>query len=131
MITDRIFNAIVLNDYIGAHYATQVELGIKTIETRMRKFKYTGDIVICCGGNSVTGNKAKALCLVHLGEGRPMTDGDIHAACIGNAPGRIAYHMTNRRLFSRKFTFSKRKVSGTFQGIFQISIPEDIQIYPA
>lgn len=125
----RIYNAIVLVDEIGGnHYATMVEKQIKTIETRMRNIVPEGDIVICCGSKSMTANREKALCIVTVGKGRPMTTEDEKAACIESVPGRIAFPLSRWRYFSRKFEFSKRIVSGSFQGIFQISIPDDVRI---
>lgn len=120
--------AIILNDYPEKHYATWVKEKKKTIETRMKSTSYRGDIVICCGNKSVTSNAGKALCIVELYEVRDMRDSDEGAACIENAPGRKAYLLKNWRYFSRDFTFSKRKVSGTFQWLFTISIPDDIKI---
>ena len=124
----KIYKAIVLNDYIGKHYATWVNEKKKKIETRMRLFNYSGDIVICCGNKSTTINKGKALCLIHFGKGRKMTSDDEKDACIECVPGRIAYDLTNRRDFNRRFTFSKQKVSGSFQGIFEIELPVDVRV---
>ncbi len=56
------FKALILNDYPGAPYADWIKNGKKTIETRYRSFKYTGDLVICCGKtNSVGKNAGKAM----------------------------------------------------------------------
>lgn len=118
--------AIVLNDYPGKHYATWVEQQKKTIETRMKGCNYRGDIVICCGGKSVTDNAGKALCIVNLYEVRDMQDSDADAACIENAPNRKAYLLKDWRFFKRKFKFSKMKVSGSFQWLFQIAIPDEL-----
>jgi hypothetical protein len=126
----RIFNAVVLLDEPGAnHYATMVEKKIKTIETRMRNILPEGEIIICCSNGSMTANKGKALCIVNVGKGRPMTTEDEKEACIESVPGRIAFPLTDWKYFSRKFEFSKRIVSGTFQGIFQIEVPEDVKIF--
>jgi len=131
----RIYNAIVLLDEVGdplKHFATKVEKQIKTIETRMKNMIPEGDIVICCGAESMTVNRCKALCIVYVAKGRRMTAEDETAACIeatdkqGNV--RWAFPLSNWRYFSRKFEFSKRYVSGSFQSIFQISIPDDVQI---
>lgn len=125
-----IYNCIILNDYPGAHYATWVAEQKKTIETRMKAFKYRGDLIICCGNKSVTANAGKALCLVNLYDVRDMTDADAVAACIENAPGRKAHLLENWRYFSRKFEFARRRVSGSFQSIFQIELPEDVSLAP-
>lgn len=129
MLRNRIYKAIILLDEPGGtHYATLVENELKTIETRMMLFKYTGDIIICCSAGSMTRNKGKALCLVHFGQGRRMTKEDEPAAHIGCVEGRYAFPLSNWRRFSRKFTFAKCKVGGTFQGLFDIIIPEDVEI---
>lgn len=124
-----VYNAIVLLDEPGGnHYATMVEKQIKTIETRMKNMIPEGDIVICCGSKSMTVNRLKALCVVTVGKGRPMTTDDEKAACIESVPGRWAFPLSNWRYFSRKFEFAKRRVSGSFQSIFQITLPDDVQI---
>lgn len=120
--------AIVLNDYKDAHYASWVMQGIKTIETRSRLFKFTGDILICCGAKSVTEHATKAICIVHMGAGRSMEDADAKAACIENAPGRIAYPLTNLRQLSYKFKFTDYVVNKNFQGIFSVRIPDFVEI---
>jgi len=120
--------ALILNDYPGAHYATWVQEGKKTLETRMRRFSHIGDLVICCGGKSVTENAGKALCVVHFGEGRAMVKDDEKGACIENVPGRIVYPLTNLRYFSRQFEFAPNAVKKNFQGIFSIQIPTEIKI---
>jgi hypothetical protein len=129
-MSNRIYNAIILLDEPGGkHYATLVEKQIKSIETRMRNIIPSGDIVICCSNGSMTANKGKALCIVNVADGRPMTIEDEKAACISSVPGRIAFPMSDWRYFSRKFEFTKHKVKGTFQGIFTIRIPDDVQIF--
>lgn len=122
----RIMTAIILNDYPNQHFATWVEQQKKTIETRMKGCNYRGDLVICCGAKSVTDNAGKALCIVELYDVRDMQDDDAAAACIANAPGRKAYLLRNWRYFQRKFKFSKMKVSGSFQWLFQIAIPDEL-----
>lgn len=129
----REFNAIVLVDTPGdssKHYATMVFEQKKRIETRMKRMIPDGDIVICCGDRSMTKNRGLALCIVTVGNGRDMTYSDEKLACIEAVPGRIAYDLSNWRYFSRKFRFVKRRVKGSFQSIFTISIPDDIEILP-
>ncbi len=123
--------AIVLNDYPGKHYASWVAEGLKTIETRSRLFNFTGDMVICCGAKSVTENAGNALCIVHFEKGRPMLDSDAEAACIENAPGRIAYPLNNLRNLSYKFKFTDYAVKKNYQGIFSVRIPDFVKIEPA
>lgn len=130
--SERIYNAIVLVDEPGnhlRHFATMVEKQVKTIETRMKDIiPPNTNIVICCGSKSMTANRLKALCIVQAAPGRPMTKEDELAACIDCIPGRVAYELSNWRYFSRKFEFARYKISGTFQGIFQIRIPDVIEI---
>lgn len=123
-----IIPALVLNDYPEKHYATWVKERRKLLETRMRKFTYVGDLVICCGAKSVTGNAGKALCIVHFGEGRPMEDSDEKDACIENAVGRIVFPLTNLRHFSYDFKFTDYAVKKNYQGIFSVSIPDFVTI---
>ena len=120
--------ALVLNDYPGKHYATGVKEGKKLIETRGKYFTYTGDIVICCGAKSVTGNAGKALCIVHLGKARPMQDEDAEKACIENAPDRVAYDLTNLRHFDYDFKFTDYAVKKNYQGIFSVTVPDFVKI---
>lgn len=125
----RVYNAIVLIDEpAGRHFATWVEQQRKTIETRMKNMIPEGDIVICCGSKSMTANRLKALCIVTVDKGRLMVKEDEPAACIECVPKRWAFPLSNWRYFSRKFIFSKRIIEGTFQGIFTISIPDDVEI---
>lgn len=125
----RVMNALILNDYVGGlHYATWVEQQKKTIETRMKAFTYRGELVICCGNKSKTKNAGLALCIVNLYDVRDMTDDDVQAACIENAPGRKAHLLKDWAFFSRKFPFTKYYVSGSFQSIFQIRIPDYVII---
>lgn len=127
---EQIYKAIVLNDYVGAHYADMVKTQKKSIETRMgRLFKYRGDIIICCGKtNSVTKNAGRALCIVNIYDGRPMLKEDEAAACIEWHPDRKSLLLKDWRYFSRDFEFRHYYVSGAYQGIFEIRIPENIQI---
>jgi hypothetical protein len=127
----RVFNAVILLDYPGdasCHYASMVERQEKTIETRMKDMIPEGDVVICCSNGSMTKNRGLALCIVRAGKGRAMTKDDESKAKIECIPKRIAYDLSDYRYFSRKFEFSKHKVSGTFQAKFQIRIPDNIEI---
>ena len=126
-IGGQVLNSLVLNDVVGGpHYATWVEVQVKTIETRMRSFSYRGDIVICCGNKSKSRNAGLALCIVDLFDVRKMTDDDVAAACIDNAPKRMAHLLRNWRYFNRKFLFTNCYVSGSYLSIFKIRIPDDI-----
>lgn len=127
---NRILPALILNDYAEAPYATWVKEQAKTIETRMgRLFKHRGDLVICCGKtNSVGSNAGKALCIVNVYDGRPMIPEDEAAAKIEWHPKRKSLLLTNWRYFSYDFIFKDYYVSGPFQGIFKIRIPDFVSI---
>lgn len=130
---DRIYKAIILNDYPGTPYAEWVKIQKKTIETRLnRSFKYRGDIIICCGAShSVGKNAGKALCIVNIYDGRPMLKEDETAACIEYHPDRRCLLLKDWRYFSRDFEFKYYYVSGPYQGIFTIKIPPSITIKTA
>lgn len=120
-----IYNALILNE----PYASMVKSKEKTIETRMKMFKYRGDLVICCGATNSKGpNAGKALCIVDFYDGRPMTKEDEAAACIECVEKRIAYPLRNWRYFSYDFKFSDYRVRGPYQGIFQLRIPDFVTI---
>jgi hypothetical protein len=127
----RMVKAIILNDYKGAPYADWIKNGKKTIETRNRSFNFRGDIVICCGKtNSVGKNAGKALCIVELWKIRPMKKSDEKAAGVKYHPEIKSFLLRNWRHFSRDFEFSPQRVSGAWQGVFDITIPGDIEIIP-
>lgn len=132
---DRIYNAIILNE----PYAGWVKDGRKTIETRMRRMiKLSGDIIICCDKGKSHGfeNAGKALCIVESEGGRSMTNADAQDACIECVPGRIAYPLKNRRIFSYDFLVADYAIpepgkrNPNWQGIFKIRIPDFVQITP-
>lgn len=123
----RIYPAIILNE----PYISQVYYGIKTVETRMRRLsQLTGDVVFCCDKGILKGSTfaGKAVCLVNVGEMRAMTDHDAKAACIENAPGRIAYPLSNLRHFSYMFDVKDYAVTRNWQGIFQLQVPDFVEI---
>lgn len=127
----RKYKALIMNDYQGAPYAEWIKTGEKTIETRSRAFNYRGDLVICCGKtNSVGKNAGKALCLVELYDIRDMIRSDEKAAGVKWERGIKSYLLRNWRHFSRDFEFSSQRVSGAWQSIFEITIPEDVKIIP-
>lgn len=132
----RVYWALILNE----PFAGWVKEGKKTIETRMRLMsKLVGDVVICCDKGKSVGspNFGKALCIVSVAHGRPMIDEHIKYACIENAPGRYAYPLSNRRLFSYDFNFSDYAIiqpgkrNANWQGLFQLRIPDFVTIIPA
>lgn len=124
----KIYNALILNDYPQKHYASNLAAQLKKIETRTREFTYRGDLVICCGKESVTRNAGFALCLVNYYDCIPMTKEHEIDAMIEVFPKAKAMLLKDWRYFNRKFSFSKRWISGAFQGIFQITLPEDVYI---
>ena len=127
----KTYKALIINDYPGAPYADWIKNGEKTIETRHRSFNYRGDIVICCGKtNSVGKNAGKALCIVELWKVRPMKKYDEEAAGVRYDPEIKSFLLRNWRHFSRDFEFSPQKVSGAWQSLFDIVIPDDVQIIP-
>lgn len=127
-----IYNGIILNDYADAPYAEWVRIGKKKIETRMnRLFSYRGDIVICCGKtNSVSKNAGKAICIVEIWKGRNMLPEDVEDACIEWHKDRKSLLLRNWKHFNYDFEFSNLKVSGAWQSIFQMTIPDDVVIIP-
>lgn len=127
-----IYKGLILNDYQNAHYAQWVKEGRKKIETRMnRLFSFRGDVIICCGStNSVTANAGKALCIVEVWKGRRMLKSDEPAACIGWHPDRKSLLLRNWRYFSYDFEFSKYALQKNFQGMFDMTIPDDVEIIP-
>lgn len=130
MPENRIYKALILNDYPGAKYADLVYKQIKTIETRYRRTVHRGDMVICCGKtNSVGINAGKALCIVNLYDCRPMTPEDEKGACIKYDPKLFAWPIKDWRYFTVNFHFSDYKVRGTWQGIFDLRIPDNVNIY--
>jgi len=125
----RIYKALIMNDYPGAPYAEWIKAGEKTIETRFRTFNFRGDIVICCGKTNSEGkNAGKALCIVELWKIRPMKKGDEKAAGVKFNPGLNCFLLRNWRHFSRDFYFSPQRIRGAWQSLFEISIPPDVEI---
>lgn len=125
--------AIVLRDYIGAPYAQWVKEGKKTIETRDRLIRaIRGPIIICCSGQSFgSPNAGRAVCIVNVYDATDMAEAHEAAAMCKSAPGRIAYFLNNRALFSYDFMFAPEWVSGAFQSVFKIRIPNHIRAYDA
>jgi len=126
---DRIYKALILNDYNDANYATWVYQRLKDVETRYRRTSHRGDLIICKGKtNSVGVNKGMALCMVNLFDCRPMTMGDESAARIHYDPKLFAWPLKDWRYFNRLFEFRHCKVGGTWQGLFDLKLPSDITI---
>lgn len=129
-MAERIYKALILNDYECGRYADLVYKQIKTIETRYRRTAHRGNLIICCGKtNSVGPNAGKALCMVDLINCRPMLVEDEKAACIEYQPNRFAWELRFWSYFSRQFEFAPCKVRGTWQGLFDIRLPDDVTIH--
>lgn len=125
--------ALILNDYgPDEDYATYVYQGIKTIETRMgRLFSYRGDLVICKGSSKSVGeNKGMALCIVNVWHGRMMLPSDEKAACVAYHPNRRSLLLKDWRYFSEMFSFTDFAVSKNYQGIFDLWVPDYIDVIP-
>ncbi len=129
---EKIYKGLVVNDYKNEPYAQWIKEGTKTIETRMnRLFSFRGDVIICCGKtNSVGKNAGKALCIVEIFAGGNMQPEHEHAACIAYHANRRVLMLRNWRHFSYDFEFSKCAIQKNFQGMFDMKIPEGIEIIP-
>ncbi len=128
----NLYKALVVNDDLHAPYAQWIKEGKKKIETRMnRLFSYRGDVIICCGKtNSYGPNAGKAICMVEIYAGGDMQPEHAEASCIFYHTRRKVLLLRNWRYFSKDFEFAPRRVSGAFQSIFNITIPEGIEIIP-
>jgi hypothetical protein len=114
--------ALTLKDYTEAPYATWVEKGIKTLETRTWATRHRGDLLITCSGSSKSPNSGKALCVVEVVDCIPMTEEHEAAACCKLYPGAWAWVLRNLRPLSRKF-----RVKGQLQ-IFDVELPSDVRV---
>ncbi|RYC70838.1 ASCH domain-containing protein [Spirosoma sordidisoli] len=104
-------------------WATLIEYGIKTIETRTWSTKYRGDLLICASKSSKTPNAGKAVCVVEVYDCRPMTPADENAARCDIYPNAFSWRLRNLRWLSEKFS-----VTGQLS-IYEVEIPEGIRIY--
>jgi hypothetical protein len=57
-----------------------------------------------------------------------MKKGDEKAAGVSFNPKLYCFLLKNWRHFSRDFKFSPQRISGAWQSLFDISIPEDVEI---
>lgn len=122
--------ALVLRDDPGTRYGSKVLQKIKTIETRMQLFKYSGDLLICIANSSESNLAGFAVCIVHFAKGRPMQKKDERKACIESIPGRYAYDLTNFRGFEKHFKFAPCKIFGSFQTMFDVELPKGTKLIP-
>ncbi len=99
-------------------WANLIAEGKKTIETRFRRTKYRGDLVICStkAPEEGEGPFGCALCVVELYDCRPMRYSDETEACIEYTKGRWAWMLRNLRRFRDPFL-----VSG-HQGFFNLEV---------
>ncbi len=128
----KTYKALIVNDYLDTPYAQWIKEGKKKIETRMnRLFSYRGDVIICCcETNSYGPNAGKAICMVEIYAGGNMQPEHTETSCISYHPNRKVLLLRNWRYFSKDFKFSNLRVSGAFQSIFDMTIPEGIEIIP-
>jgi hypothetical protein len=114
--------ALTLKDYSETPYATWVEQGLKTLETRTYPTKHRGDLLITCSASSKTLNAGRAVCVVEVVDCYPMTKEHEQAACCELYPRAWCWELKNLRQLSRKF-----RVKGQLQ-IFEVELPSDVQI---
>ena len=81
-------------------WANLVAEGKKTIETRIWKTNYRGDLVICSSQNPKIEPYGKALSIVELYDIRPMTKKDEKNACIKLYEGAYSWFLQNLRPIS-------------------------------
>jgi hypothetical protein len=85
------------------NWASLIEQGIKTIETRTWKTNYRGDLLICCSASSKSDNAGLAVCIVHLDDIVLMEKKHEKAACCKVYPRAQAWILSNLRPLARKF----------------------------
>lgn len=87
--------------------------------------------MICCGKtNSVGKNAGKALCIVELWKIRDMQNGDEKAAGVKCRPGIKSFLLRNWRHFNYDLESAPQRISGAWQSIFVITIPDVVEIIP-
>lgn len=78
-------------------WASLVLQGRKTIETRVWKTDYRGDILFCCSQNPKSEISGKAFAIVELSYCRPMEKKDEKAACCKVYPRAYSWILKNIR----------------------------------
>ena len=118
--------ALSLKDFGTAetNYATLIEQGIKTIETRKWGTQYRGPLLICCSKSSKSPNAGLAVCVVDLMYIEMMKPEHEKKACCGIYDKARSWHLSNLRPLSNKFPV-KGKLS-----LFDVDIPADVDILP-
>ena len=66
--------------------------------------------------------------IVELWKIRPMKKVDENAAGVKFNPKLNSFLLKNWRHFSRDFEFSPQRISGAWQSLFDITIPQDVEI---
>ena len=78
-------------------WANRIRSGEKTIETRMWRTSYRGEILICSTKTPPIKPAGYALALCRLVDVRPMTPADVEAACCPWEKGRYAWVLEDVR----------------------------------
>lgn len=119
--------ALCLKDYgtDQTNYATLVENGIKTLETRTWATQYRGDLLITCSASSKTENAGKAVCVVTLSGCEEMKQEHEEKACIKTYPKAKVWHLENLRFLSEKFSVKSRL------SLFEVEIPREVAMVSA
>lgn len=114
--------ALCLQDYGSpeTNYATLMELGIKTIETRVWGTGYRGDLLIVCAKSAKSPKAGLALCVVNLFDIQEMKEEHEESSCCKVYPKAKSWFTDNLRPLSRKFPV-KSKLS-----IFEVELPDDV-----
>ena len=78
-------------------YGSMILNGEKTIETRIWKTNYRGDLLICVSKKPVSPLSGLAVCVANLVDCRPMTEDDIEFAMCDIYPGAYSWVLENVR----------------------------------
>ncbi len=120
--------AITLSDDTSQNpmpWATLIEAGLKTIETRTwpvpKDYVLPIDVLICASASSRTKNKGLAVCVVTLIASHPMRTDHEKAAAIHKYDKAWAWETTNLRWLNKKFP-----VTGKHR-FFEVEIPDDVK----
>lgn len=116
--------ALCLKDYgtDQTNYATLVENGIKTLETRTWATMYRGDLLITCSASSKSENAGRAVCVVTLSGCEEMKQEHEEKACIKTYPKAKVWRLENLRFLSEKFPVKSRL------SLFEVEIPRRVAV---
>jgi hypothetical protein len=98
-------------------WASLIETGQKTIETRTWSTTHRGDILIVSSAKPPGLNAGRALCIARLVDCRPMTREDEGAACVPFAAGLFAWVLDDIRPIKQPFHVKGR------QGLYEVAMP--------